>query len=265
MHHNINETTYWVEEHGTGEPILLLHGFTGTTKTWDSIISTWSKTFRVIAMDLPGHGRTEGTKVVQMSECCQDIAKILDQLGINKIHVIGYSMGGRTALSFAVMFPQRVSSLVLESASPGLADYKERMARKKQDEKRAKKITTDGIASFVDYWENIPLFASQKKLSSTRRFKVRQERLNQSKEGLALSLRGMGTGSQPSQWEKLHVIDAPVLLVVGELDVKFVGIATKMNHAIHNSQVKVIPMTGHAIHVENPKCFGKMVIDFIRQ
>src|SRR5690625_6877126 len=81
-----------------------------------------------------------------------------DTLKITKIHLLGYSMGGRTSLSFANYYPEKINSLILESASPGIADPFERQRRKEADKALAEKILIEGVEAFVDYWEDLPLF-----------------------------------------------------------------------------------------------------------
>ncbi|MBO8156711.1 MAG: 2-succinyl-6-hydroxy-2,4-cyclohexadiene-1-carboxylate synthase [Bacillaceae bacterium] len=255
---------YWIRKEGEGDQhLLLLHGFTGSSETWDSFIRKWAKHFTVMALDLPGHGKTVINAEFSMETFCEDLEEILDQCGISQTHVLGYSMGGRTALSFAMLYPERVQSLILESASPGLETKAERTQRQEKDEKLAQMIETKGIEHFVEYWENIPLFQSQKQLPKKVQENIRRERLEQNEKGLAASLRHMGTGVQPSWWNLLHQLKMPVLLLTGEWDQKFVGINQKMKDRIPAAIQKVIPEAGHTIHVEQPDFFVKIVNDFI--
>lgn len=130
-------------------------------------------------------------------------------------------MGGRLAYSFAMTYPERVSALVLESTTPGLKTLGERRERIMRDRKLADFILRDGLEAFVAYWENIPLFSSQQRLAEDIRYRIRSGRLRNNKIGLANSLTGMGTGSQPSLWSRVEEIDVPVLLICGEWDENF--------------------------------------------
>jgi len=260
----INETMYWYELNGKGEPVVLLHGFTGTGETWKGIVSEWMHDFQTLTIDLPGHGRTNTSNPKSMECFCRDLAALLDDLHLEQVHLIGYSMGGRTALSFAFLYPERVSSLTLESASPGLADGYQRENRRRQDKKLADFIESGGIKAFVDYWENIPLFESQKQLPGSVRERIRHERLFHSKEGLAESLRYMGTGSQPSWREELPNLSIPILLLAGEYDKKFIEINQMMEKLLPSVELTIVKNAGHAIHVEQPSIFGKIVIGFLQ-
>lgn len=259
----IRDNSYWYEIYGEGEAVVLLHGFTGSTKTWSNFIESYQSKFKIITIDLPGHGKTECPNPISMETCCHDIHTILQRNQIHRFHLLGYSMGGRTALTYAMLYPEQLQSLILESASPGLRTEEERHNRIQSDEKLANKMEEEGVESFVNYWENIPLFESQKKLPQNIQQKIRNERLSQSAEGLAMSLRTMGTGRQPSWWSHLETFDKPVLLIVGELDHKYVAINSEMKKSLVNSEMIVVKNVGHAIHVEQPEFFGKMVEEFI--
>ena len=262
MMHSGKAAAYYYDVQGSGEPVILLHGFTGTHNTWEKMRSTLNRTFQTIAFDLPGHGQTLDGQV-EMQAFCEDLQVFLDETGISGCHLIGYSMGGRAALSFAAAYPDQVKSLILESASPGLQSEDERVARCRQDEKLAAMLEREGVEAFVGQWERLPLFATQQQLPETVRRMIRDERLSQHAAGLAASLRHMGTGSQEPVWEKLSVLDMPVLLLAGALDPKFVRLNTAMHETLPNSRLTVIPQAGHAIHVENPQIFDKVIMEFL--
>ncbi|MCT1904563.1 2-succinyl-6-hydroxy-2,4-cyclohexadiene-1-carboxylate synthase [Oceanobacillus sojae] len=246
---------------GKGEPVLLLHGFTGTKDTWRETCS-YLTSYQCILVDLPGHGKTN-SKISSMEDCCSLLVDLLDKLGINKTHVIGYSMGGRTALSFALYYPDYVSSLILESSSPGLKEEAARFARREKDEKLAQRILDYGVENFVNMWQELPLFATQKRLPDAVQKQIRDERLSQAAEGLAMSLHAMGTGAQPSWWRELPKLSKPTLLIAGEADEKFVEINKMMQKEIPQAEFIICPKAGHAVHVEKSRNFGKMVNVFL--
>lgn len=253
---------YWYEVHGQGEPVVLLHGFTGDGRTWETVVRKWKNSCKFIIIDLPGHGKTNVLNRT-MEECCYDIKAILDMLSLEKVHMCGYSMGGRTALSFSVCHPEYIQSLVLESASPGLRDAKERVERIRKDKSLIRMIEQDGLDRFVDYWENVPLFASQNNLPAEKKQTIRCIRRSQSVDGLASSLAYMGTGEQPSWWNDLSTFKKPVLLLAGEYDTKYTTLNQAMQQAFVHSEFSIIKHAGHAIHVEQPTIFGETVMEFI--
>src|SRR5262249_40601079 len=149
----------------------------------------------------------------RMEHAVADLTGLLDRLGIARAAWLGYSMGGRVALQLAVAQPARVAALVLESASPGIADPAERAARVRGDGALADFVAREGIGAFVARWEGLPLFASQDRLPSATRAALRRQRLANGPVGLANSLRGLGQGAQAPLCDELGSAEVPTLLV----------------------------------------------------
>ncbi|MCJ7842706.1 2-succinyl-6-hydroxy-2,4-cyclohexadiene-1-carboxylate synthase [Lederbergia sp. NSJ-179] len=262
----VNDVDYFYEMQGKGPVVLLLHGFTGDHTTWTHLKKQLRDDFTLLSVDLLGHGRTSAPTDparYQIETAAADLTALLEALKIKKVHLLGYSMGGRLALTFAILFPEKVSSLILESASPGLKTMKEREGRVFKDKQLAQMIEKKGIKEFVDYWERIPLFASQSKLPERIRHQIRRQRLDQSPLGLANSLRGMGTGQQPSWWSTLASLSMPIQLICGKKDPKFCQIAEEMKQVIPKASLTCVPDVGHAIHVEDPTNFDTIVKKFL--
>ena len=245
-----------VRVQGRGEPLLLIHGFTGSSISWgEDLLSGLAQAHQVVSVDLPGHGESEVSSRPErfaVEEILKDLGEVLDTLDIESARWLGYSMGGRIALAGAVMAPGRVSSLILESASPGLREEGERRARRRADEALAEGILRGGMEAFVDHWLGLPLFATQGKLPAKVRAETRARKLKNTPEALAACLRGMGTGAQPSFWDSLHEVKVPVLLLAGEEDQKFTQVAERMAAAMPQATLRLIPKAGHTIHLENP-------------
>lgn len=245
-----------VRVQGSGEALLMIHGFTGSTGAWgEEVLSGLAQAHRIVAVDLLGHGQSdvsEDPERYRVQELLQDLVEVLDALSIHRAAWLGYSMGGRIALAGAVEEPSRISSLILESASPGLETEGERRARRRADVALAEGILRGGMEAFVDHWLGLPLFATQGKLPSRIRVANRERRLRNRPEALAACLRGMGTGAQPSYWDSLADIQIPALLLVGEEDVKFTRVAGVMAERMPRATLRAIPKSGHAIHLENP-------------
>lgn len=265
-HLTLNYARYHITRAGDGPPLVLLHGFTGSAQSWQSHVPTLSKHFSLIAPDFLGHGKSDAPSDparYNIENTTADLLALFDQLEISRTHLLGYSMGGRVALHFALTHPERVERLVLESSSPGLADPHERAQRVANDAALADTIERDGIAAFVAYWTNLPLFATQKKLPESIGAALYQQRLASSAQGLANSLRGLGTGVQPSLWEQLHQLNLPTLLITGALDQKFTRIAKSMSQSIPDARHTIIPDAGHTIHLEQAELFDELVIQFL--
>ena len=246
--------------------LVLLHGFTGSAASWGRHLETFaSYGFRVIAIDMLGHGQSDAPLDAErytIEQCQADILAVLSVLGVRKgeATLLGYSMGGRIALYTA--FSSFFRALILESASPGLADPLEREQRRNADERLAANIERDGIEAFVEHWEHLPLFASQQRLPYEQRQALHEQRLRNSPVGLANSLRGVGTGAQPALQERLATLSLPVLLLAGILDTKFCTIAQQMAHVLPDAHVHIVPEAGHTVHLEQPEVFDLLVKDF---
>jgi 2-succinyl-6-hydroxy-2,4-cyclohexadiene-1-carboxylate synthase len=233
---------------------------------WREVMAQLQSRHRVIAIDLPGHGKTDAPNDVShftMPVVAQHISAFIAGVIGTPAHVLGYSMGGRLALYLALHHPDRVKQLLLESASPGLATEEERRARIASDEALAQRIERDGIQKFVDEWERLPLFASQAQAPAQARERLRALRLQNDRAGLALSLRGMGTGAQPSLWERLHEYATPALLITGALDAKFVEINRQMAQRMPNVTHHIAAHAGHAVHFEQPQTYAASVVNRI--
>ncbi|MBD7935421.1 MULTISPECIES: 2-succinyl-6-hydroxy-2,4-cyclohexadiene-1-carboxylate synthase [Cytobacillus] len=245
---------YHVETFGNGEPIMALHGFTGYGNSW-RFYSEEISDRTIIAPDIIGHGQSDSPEDIshyQIEEQAAMLAHLIDIMKLNKVDVVGYSMGGRLAITFALLFPEKVHRLILESTTPGIDSSEDRALRIKNDMKICQMIKDKEIEGFVNYWENIPLFASQKRLTARKREQVRRQRLRNNPQGLINSLIGMGTGAQPSWWTAIAELQMPVLILTGSIDQKFCMIGEEMSKRIQHATHHTIEESGHTVHLEKP-------------
>ena len=198
---------------GKGRVIILLHGFLESLEVFEEFSDKLSKTFRVISIDLPGHGQTPTIGYVHSMELMAECAKtVLDSLGLRKYVVVGHSMGGYVALAFAELFPKNVSGLCLFH-STAMPDSDE----KKKDRDRVAEIVMKDHTQFVSDLipklfakENIPLFKDEVA-------KAKTIAMNTPKEGIVAALKGMK--ERPSRELVLKNIKCPVLFIIGKQDV----------------------------------------------
>ncbi len=264
----VDGLTLHAERAGSGPPVVLLHGFTGSTTTWRRLADVLSPEFEVIAIDIVGHGRSASPGAVdryRMRRCVDDLVAALHAVGHDRAAWLGYSMGARTALQLAAHRPEAVDALILEGVTPGLAGADERAARVASDEALADRIERDGLEAFVDFWQSIALWDTQDGLAPETVAAIRAQRMANTQTGLANSLRGMGTGAQEPLQSRLAAIEVPSLLLTGALDEKFSAIAEQMATAMPNAERCVVPGAGHAVHLEDPGAFETAVLDFLRR
>ena len=246
--------------------LVLLHGFTGSACNWEGLCADLALPgWRIIALDMLGHGRSsapDDAERYSMEHCRSDILAVLQEIGVQagEAVLLGYSMGGRIALYTA--FSRFFRALILESASPGLADAREREQRRSSDNVLATHIEQEGVAPFVERWEKLPLFASQSNLPIAQQQAVHRQRLQNRAVGLANSLRGVGTGAQPALHAELSTLALPVQLIAGELDAKFCTIARQMACDLPHATLHIVAGAGHTVHLEQPAMFAQLVTQF---
>lgn len=257
---------YRVHCWGSGPPLVMLHGFTGAASGWSDLAGDLGHRWTVVAPDLLGHGETDAPPDparFAVERQVEDLAGLLDHVAPGPVAVLGYSMGARMALAFAVAHPDRVSCLVLESGTAGIESDDERAARRAADDALADRIERNGIAAFVAEWEALPLWRSQATLPEGVRRRQRETRLANRPEGLASSLRGSGQGVQPPLWQALTGLPMPLLAIAGALDRKYAGIAERIGASAQHGRTVVIAEAGHAPHLERPEEFRDAVERFL--
>jgi 2-succinyl-6-hydroxy-2,4-cyclohexadiene-1-carboxylate synthase len=261
----INSPLYF-ETYSNGQPLVLLHGFSGSSANWVDHVSVLAQQFQVITIDIIGHGRSPSPPYLdayKMAQAAADVVTVVQETAVVPITLLGYSMGGRLALYIAIHYPELINTLVLESASPGLAAQSERDGRQIQDNELADWIEANGIEPFVNRWEQLPLWASQQQLPAEKQLRLRQQRLHNNPTGLANSLRGMGTGAQPSLWNQLFTVEMSTLLISGGMDTKFVNIGQQMVAQMPHAQHNIIPNAGHTVHLEQPVLFQTCILELL--
>jgi 2-succinyl-6-hydroxy-2,4-cyclohexadiene-1-carboxylate synthase len=250
---------------GDGPALLLLHGFTRDARAWQPLLPCFDA-YRTVRVDLIGHGKSDSPADAArytMAHAVDDLTALLHHLDIERTALLGYSLGGRVALHFAVEAPHLLRALVIESASPGIEDDMERDARFASDAQLAASIEADGIESFAERWQAQPLFASQRQLPTAVLDEQRRQRLDNSTLGLANSLRGMGAGAQRWLLPELPQIDVPTVFLAGALDQRYAALAPVMAAAIPNADHHVVEGAGHTVHLEEPEAWSRLVTDFL--
>jgi 2-succinyl-6-hydroxy-2,4-cyclohexadiene-1-carboxylate synthase len=255
-----------VAEQGSGRPLLLLHGFSGSAAAWEPHAGTFAGR-RVIEVDLPGHGRTHlpDPDLATVERSAADLADVLLGLAAAPADVLGYSLGGRIALRLAIAHPEVVARLVLESPSAGIADPAARAARRAADEALARRIEEAGIAAFVDEWERKPVFATQAALPADRVRRIRAMRLANDPAGLAASLRAAGQGSMEPLHARLGEVVAPTLVITGSLDTIGRPRAELVAAGIPGARLAIVEDAGHTPHDEQPEAFARLVQAFLQE
>ena len=249
---------------GEGTPVTLLHGFTQSGRSWKEVITTMPQGWRSVVPDLRGHGETRTRPGMEctMDGCVADLEMLWDHLGVERTHLVGYSMGGRLALHVAARKPERLLSLLTIGAHAGLEEDA-RVGRQLGDEALAQRIEKDGLEPFVKYWSALPLFAGLERRGPAFVAQLRAERMNNTVAGLACSLRGMGAGMMQPVWDDLARLTVPSTFVAGQLDHGYVASARRLAAAVPNGRVEVVQRSGHAVHQERPEAFARVLANHL--
>ncbi len=232
---------------GSQPPLVLLHGFTQTGRSWSPVVEALEERLPLVLPDAPGHG---GSATVRAG--LWRTADLLVQTVGQPAVWAGYSMGGRTALHVALAHPEQVLGLVLISTTAGIEDARGREARVASDEALAARIEQEGTAPFLSWWLAQPLFATLPKERGGL-----DDRVENTPAGLASSLLLAGTGRQEPLGDRLAELGdrgLPVHLVAGELDRDYRHRAERMAAAIGpTAALTIVAGAGHACHLERPQ------------
>jgi 2-succinyl-6-hydroxy-2,4-cyclohexadiene-1-carboxylate synthase len=232
---------------GGGPPVVCLHGFTGTADSWRTHVGALGRTGRVFALTLPGHG--PHSPVAEGFDT--NVAWIAGQIAAADLagcHLVGYSLGARAALGVAVRHANIAASLTLIGASPGLVTSAQREQRRAADGKWIDLLRHDGIAAFVDAWQDLPIFDTQ---TREHRAAQRAARLSHDPEGLARSLEQMGLAVMPDYRPSIGDIAVPTRLVTGDRDDKFMALADEIAPMFPDSDRVVVAACGHNVLIES--------------
>lgn len=248
-------------------PVVFFHGFTGSAKDWRFIKEKLPQNFEPIFVDLLGHGKTDSPENVEnyrFDSQIEQINQLFKKLKIHNPILVGYSMGGRLALSYRMKYPKNIQAVILESTSFGIEQKIEREERVKSDEDLADKISNSSIEEFINYWVNIPLFESQKRISEEELNQIFRNKVEtNNKIGLQNSLLGFSSGKMKNFHPLLTNFNIPTLLVAGEIDNKYSKIANKVHKLIPNSDLEIIKDCGHNVHLEKTEEFLKLLNKFL--
>jgi 2-succinyl-6-hydroxy-2,4-cyclohexadiene-1-carboxylate synthase len=238
-----------LQRDGSGPVLVWLHGFTQTKASGHDFRSILTGTYEVLTVDLPGHGENASI-AASLNETADLLAEVLPA---EPFILGGYSMGGRTALHFALRHRERLSRLVLLSATLGIRDEDERVARRIRDDALANHLEEIGAMSFLDEWLAQPMFASLPHDPLERAARSHDAR------GMANSLRKAGTGSQDWLSDAARSLQVPTSILVGEKDEKFIREGRLLLETLAESELTTIAGAGHAAHLEQPHAVAALL------
>ena len=248
---------HFTDSGGTGEPVLLVHAIGCDHRMWDGLGTALSPRFRVIRMDVRGHGRSAVTpRPYSLDQLADDARDLLDSLKIDKAHWVGLSMGGMIGQAFALRHPQRLRKLVLANTTSTYGTQGPEMW-----EARAKAVGEGGMAAVKELAMQRYFTDDFRASSSDVVDRIGSGFLATDPEGYIAccnAIRDLDFSGD------LHRIKAPTLVIAGEKDVGTpVAMSEVIAKAIPGARLAVIPGAAHLSAVENPEEFNRLVEDFL--
>lgn len=239
-------------------PLVLLHGFTQTRRSWGELARRLAERRPCVLVDLPGHGASADIRA-DLPASADLVAELLDSseagMARDGTDVLGYSLGARLALQLAVAHSTSLGRLVLLSGTAGIEDPVARDARRRRDDALADRLESGAdLDAFLREWLAAPMFATLRQDAAAF-----EERGSNTPAGLAASLRLAGTGAQESLWARLPSVRIPTLVVTGATDHRFTSLGRRLSGLLPVSSLAVVPGAGHAVHLEQPALVTRLV------
>jgi pimeloyl-ACP methyl ester carboxylesterase len=242
---------------GSGNALVLLHGFLETSTMWKSHADIFSKTHKVITIDLLGHGKTPCLGYIHsMEEMAETVFAVLTALRLRKIHMAGHSMGGYVALAFAELYPDYIKGLCLIN-STARADSAER----KMNRDRAINAVKYNHKQFIRLAITNLFRPKNRKIFAENIKEVKKEALTISLQGIVAALEGMKI--REDREVLLHFSPYKKMMIIGKCDP--VLVYEELIDQTQNSEVdvRVFP-DGHMSHIENKDELTRSLNDFVR-
>jgi len=258
----VNGIAIGYDDHGAGDPLLFLHAFPLNRSMWQNqVIALLHKDhFRLVALDWRGFGDSEiRAEVSTMEQFADDLAGLMDSLGIGQAILCGLSMGGYAAFAFLRKYPQRIRGLILADTRPG-ADTPEAQANRENVATMAESQGTTAIADL-----QLPRLISDYTRQHSPEVEIHLRRMIDSAtpQGIAAASRGMALRADST--DLLSSITCPTLVLVGEHDVLTPpNVTQEYASRIPGAQFVVIPYAGHLSNVEQPQAFLQTISSFVR-
>lgn len=257
MDRQVNGITLHYEEYGQGMPVVLVHAFPLGGVMWQPQIEPLAAAWRLIIPDMRGFGASDAPAgPYPMQTCADDIAALLDELGIQQAVIGGLSMGGYISFAFLRRFPSRVRALVLADTR-ATADSAEAKAGR---ETNAQLVESQGARAIAE--KMLPSLlapAASEGLKAHVRGIIQRNR----PQGIAGALRGMAL--RPDSSDLLPQIRVPTLLLVGSEDnLTSPAEMRTLESSIAGSRLVTIPGAAHLSNMENPPAFTSALSDFLR-
>jgi len=251
----LNNIQLYYEVHGEGQPLVFIHGLGSSTRDWEFQVPEFSKTYKVITLDLRGHGQSdkpEGPYSVEMFAA--DLSKLLLKLDVGPAHIVGISLGGAVAFQLAIDNPARTGTLTIINSAPTLGDPEQVQP---EIERRVGIVQQMGMRAMGENLSTI-LFPKPEHAALRETFIKRWAENDPSAYIEATrSMLGWNVIAQ------LSSIQCPTLVIAADQDYSPVAVKEAYVNLMPEAHLVVIPDSHHATPVERPVEFNKALAQFL--
>lgn len=262
----LNGVELYYEETGDGPPVVFCHEFAGDYRSWDPQVRAFGRSYRCITFTyrgFPPSSVPNDPEAYSQDLLIEDLRALLDHLGIEQAHLVGFSMGGSVVLNFALKYPRRCRTIVIVGAGSGTTNR----ARFEQDiEHTVALLGERGIDSFAETYAEGPTRQPFKRKDRHGWQVFKRQLADHSPIGQALIMLGV-LRRRPTIFqleERLHDLDVPTLIVIGDEDEPCVDPAVFLKRHLLSAGLLVLPQSGHAVNLEEPALFNAAVLEFFR-
>ena len=263
----VNGVSLYYEEAGRGVPMVFVHEFAGEIASWRPQVGFFRRRFRTIAFNARGYPPSdvpEDPSLYSQAQAAEDIRGVLDHLRIEKAHIVGFSMGGYSALHFALLHPERARSIVVAGVGYG-SKLDERDAFRRDCAVVAERLERESMSEVAATYANGPTRQQFRDKDPQGWEAFRDLLMKQSAKGHAITMRQVQM-RRPSIYElgeRMAQMTVPALVMTGDEDEACLEPALYMKRTIRTSGLVVIPKSGHTINLEEPDFFNRCVLDFV--
>jgi len=259
----------YYEETGSGAPLIFVHEFAGDMRSWEPQLRHFGQCWRAIAFNARGYPPSdvpEDPAQYSQNRAADDIAAVLDHLGIDRAHVVGLSMGGFATLHFGFRHPQRALSLVVAGCGYG-AEPTQSARFKAEAASIAQMLKRDGMAAFAGRYAYGPTRVEFENKDPRGFAEFARHLAEHSALGSANTQLGV-QGARPSLYDlqtEMQALTVPTLVLTGDEDWPCLHPALLMKQTIPSAALSVMPNCGHMINIEDPQQFNHLVGQFLTQ
>ncbi len=262
----VNGVELHYEVVGEGPPVVFCHEFAGDYRAWAPQVRAFARLYQCVTYShrgFPPSSVPDDPGSYSQDLLIDDLRGLLDHLGIERAHLVGFSMGGNVVLNFALRDPQRCHGIVVAGTGSGTTNRERFLS---DIERTVQLLRTQGIAGFAETYSHGPTRVQFLRKDPDGWAVFRRHLEDHSAIGQALIMQGV-MGPRPTIFaleEQLQQLTVPTLVMTGDEDEPCLEPALFMKRKIRSSGLVIVPQSGHTINLEEPALFNRAVLDFFR-